>query len=176
MITKSFVFITLLSFLGCQKKNQEDCRIDQEFKRNFENCLRIAELRATYEIDNNKLDLTEFSKAFNCLEALTGRKNSASWNDVGFGAYDSIEGFKKDQQVWLDWYEKYKCSITMDSSELIFAKQREPLPNYDDSKVMEKIALLWPENYKDSVRRVDSIQHVKFRIDWPSVNFAKNPQ
>jgi hypothetical protein len=156
--------------LGCSKSSKIDCRIDENFKRHFDECLRIAELRASYDSLNNEIDLAQSSKAFSCLEALTGVSGNIVKEDVGWGYYKNIEDFEKDKERWLAWFEKYKCSMNMDSAENKFNKKREPLPDYNDPVVMKRILSLWPENYKDSVRQVDSLQRVKYRIDWPSVN------
>lgn len=164
-----FKVIVLLFFLfGCKNTNQ-DCIVDVEFKKNFDNCMQIAELMASSDSLNRQIDLVQSSKAFSCLEALTGVSGNLIQDDVGFGYYSSKEDFEKNKNQWQSWFEKNKCSMSMDSAESLFEKYREPLPAYNDPKVMERISQLWPENFKDSVRLVDSLQRIRYKIDWPTI-------
>jgi hypothetical protein len=162
------IFIVPLILISCNEARRTDCNIDEEFKINFENCVKIAEIRASSDSLNIKIDLAQSSKAFACLEALTGVAGNIMQEDVGFGYYSNLNDFERDKKKWLEWFELHKCTINMDSAENKFKERREPLPDYDDPKVMDRILSLWPENYKDSIRQVDSLQRVKYRIDWPT--------
>jgi hypothetical protein len=161
---------TLISVVACRSDKKSSCEIDLEFKTKFENCIKIAKLRA--EVDTIT-DLATMSRAFGCLQVLTGHENSASWDEVGFGMYDNQAVFERDKKIWMDWYEKNKCYMTMDSAQKIFVKNRRALPNYKDPKELEKVISGVPENERDSAIKKDSIIHIKYMIDWPEIEINR---
>lgn len=158
--------IFAIGLFGCSSTKKSPCEIDLEFGKRFDDCILIAKRRV--DVDSIT-DLATMSRAFDCLKVLTGHENSASWDEVGFGMYDNQEVFERDKKIWMDWYEKNKCYMTMDSAQKVFKENRIPFPNYDDPKEMELVILRLPENERDSARKKDSIQHVKFMIDWPEI-------
>jgi len=166
----AIILFTLISVAAC-RSDKKKCKIDLHFKLNFENCIKIAELRA--DVDTIT-DLATMSRAFDCLHVLTGHENSASWDDVGFGMYDSKEVFERDKKIWMDWYEKNKCYMTMESAQQIFVKNRRVIPNYNDPRELEKVISGVPENERDSAIIKDSIMHINYMIDWPEIDISKN--
>jgi hypothetical protein len=171
---KSTCFIFLVICLACTPGPKNECRIDEVFRENFQNSVNIASTRANYQSTGKDLDASAIFRAYSSLKALTGVQSQEISEDGVEGTYVSHDAFIQDSIAWVKWFEDQKCNMTMDSAEKIFASKREPFPNYNDPQVMERIKELWPIHYADSARRVDSLQHIKFSINWPSTILKEN--
>lgn len=164
---KKLWMILIGLFVACQTEKKAECKIDPLFKGNFENSIRIVNA----QVKSNSLmivsDNATVFKAYKVLEALTKVESHEQWEHDAEGTYLDAKQFSEDSLAWQNWYEKNKCHITMDSAEVVFSKARKPLPDYDNPKVMAEVAEMWPMDYADSVRKVDSLQRVKFALTWP---------
>jgi hypothetical protein len=162
-------FLVGIIILSCSRNNEKSCTIDQEFKRNFDNCVKIIETRVDPDSINVDISPRDIARAFSCLETLVGKQTKSLDAPADLKGYENMTDFEIDKKVWSAWYEMNKCNATMETAEREFAKYRTPLPNYKDPKVMEMIKERFPENLKDSARSLDSISHVNYSVDWPKI-------
>ncbi len=160
-------FLCLLSLLMLGCSTQNDCKIDLEFKANFDNCIKIAQSSLSEDDPNLHLSMSDMVRAIESLETLTEHKSTIIWSCDAFGVYASEEHFEVDRRRWQNWYQDNKCTITMGLAQQMFNTVRTPLPNYNDPQVLQNIKDKFEESVRDSARYLDSVMHVEFQTDWP---------
>jgi hypothetical protein len=170
MINHSRILLASFLMLSCGLNQKEgNCSIDIEFKEQFQNCIRIIEIPEglpTTEL----ISVSDVLQAAKCLEAITHYKNNMKFqNDVMYDMNRTEEELKLDVKNWMDWYEKNKCSYTMDSAEIAFKSVREKLPDYKSPSVIDSLGKLWMEYKGDSIRIKDSLFHVSTGVYWPTI-------
>jgi len=123
------VLLIFLVLSSCNQKEQlEDssCRIDYEFRSNFQNCIEIMALR---ELDH-KIRFTYTGTAYYCLQTLTGHKSPIDTDsDTPFYYPYSEEKnyFVEDFKAWSNWYESNKCDFNMEVADSIFKSKQTDL-------------------------------------------------
>jgi len=158
------VLIILASTWGC---NQTACIDDPKFREEFQNCMTFASMIARGEYGLEGFDSEQESKLIGSLEALTKHKSKIKL-DHGIAWYKDASDFKEDSVVWVAWYERNKCTMTIGMAGDTLAKYREPLPDYSNPKVLKRIEKMYSIEMRDSVRYLDSTLNVKYQLDWPS--------
>ena len=115
--------------IGCnQKKEVVDfsCRIDYEFRSNFQNCIDIMAHREL----GHKVRFTYTGTAYYCLQALTGHKSPIDIDsDTPFYYPYSEEKnyFIEDFKAWSNWYESNKCVFNMEAADSVFKSKQTDL-------------------------------------------------
>lgn len=131
------ILAAILSLNGCeQRKENNSCVIDYEFKSNFLNCILIISQRQAGGI----IPDGEIMKAYVSLEAITKRKSNV--DDRGDTPYfyrgnqsDSL--FFDDIKNWMHWYNINICNYQFQDVIQAFAKYSKD----------HEISLSFPNDY-----------------------------
>ena len=135
-----FISIFLLIFITCIGCNNNEQKVDLEFKANFQNCLQIISMRQIGK--GYVVDIENTEKAFVCLEVITGIKSQVlQLSDTPYFYPDSEEKmyeevFFEDYQKWSNWFEANKYTYTNKDAKMAFAKYSEGMEG----------DLEWPES------------------------------
>lgn len=108
----SIILILSAIFLGCSAG--PDCRPDQEFMDNYQNCLLVI-LQHQNNAFMDKIteeETTEAAKAFDCLEKITGHESRVNREPPFFYQNDSL--LIADISNWLEWYKNASCEFKAD--------------------------------------------------------------
>jgi hypothetical protein len=167
--TVSLICVTGAVIMGCGGSTSSSCDIDENFKRSFDNAIAIARTRATFDSLSADINPIEVYRSFASLEAITGNASHSPDLPSDIKGYENIEDFRLDSLAWTEWYEKNKCSFTMQMADDIFNKEVKAFPNYDDPEIMESIREKFTSEKRDSARYLDSVSIVKYRITWPQL-------
>ena len=101
------------------------CKVDSEFKREFENCLLFIE-RTQYVSENPTRcggytsSLSERIKSIDCMYALTGYLGYVDRGNEPHYLYPDIDSVLVDIRIWRQWYENNKCGFTLQMADSIF--------------------------------------------------------
>ncbi|HBH48077.1 MAG TPA: hypothetical protein DDX98_05525 [Bacteroidales bacterium] len=103
-------YYVLIAFVGIQFSQQNDCKENGEFKKNFFECIDNIE---TYNyVINTTLENRVTTKMY-----ISSLKDLSQYCEVDFTLimnytqkYNSREVYEKEKQVWLDWYNDNRCN------------------------------------------------------------------
>lgn len=141
---RKYLMFTLLLLLGCTRNaTVTDCKLDFEFKSNFQNCVNLFAIRQL----GVYVDLEDSWNAYYCLEALTKHHSLLDVNsDMPLfypSAPDSVNYFCQDLEAWMDWYEKNKCSINMQTA----------------NSILNSDSIKWPK-FAEELRTMDCVVQI----------------
>jgi hypothetical protein len=166
-----YIFFYWLVLLGCTTTN-EPCKIDEDFRDEYFNCLNIVAVAARDTVGTFKVRTTELIQAINCLDSITNHQNQMRFEEVGFAVYESVEQFNLDLKAWLEWYQINRCTYTLTFAENLMKRKRDKFPNYFDKKVMDSLGRIWYRYEGDSIRIIDSLSIISTGLYWP----ARHPE
>lgn len=152
--------------LGCNVA-ERGCRVDEEFREEYFNCLNIVAVAALDTTGSFVILESEVIQAINCLDSITNHQNSMRFEEVGFAVYESTDRFQTDLTAWLKWYESNKCSYTMAMADDLLERKRDKFPNYNDTRVMDSLSRIWYQYRGDSIKFKDSLSIIATGLYWP---------